>query len=177
MAKKPLPSDAPKAPKTEKKGGGGFWAQILVMLALTALVLVSLPTVVVMLFGMMPSVVAYVIDRSPQKYQTFSVGAMNFCGVFPYVYKVWSAGGGMGKAIATLTDVFVLLVMYGSAAFGWMLFALIPPVIVSFMRVVNERRIAELRDKQKELIEEWGQDIAQVQDAPLRRGQMPKQVG
>ena len=125
------------------------------------LVLVALPTVMVLGFGMVPTIVAWVIDRSSQKFATFCVGGLNFCGVFPYILDLWSGPHTPSAATSILTNVFSLAVMYGSAAFGWMMYSAIPPVIVSVLTVMTQRRIAQLRTAQRRIIEEWGEEVAQ----------------
>lgn len=148
------------------------------------LVMVALPTVILLLAGMMPSLVAWVIDRTQQKYATFCVGGLNFCGVFPYVLDLWSGAHTFGATLAILTDVFALVVMYGTAAFGWMMYNSIPPVIVSVLTVITQRRIAQLRTSQRRIIEEWGEEVAEggsgiappaVGEGPPAKGPEPEQ--
>ncbi len=124
------------------------------------LVLVALPTVMLLFFGMLPTIVAYFIDRTQQKYAAFSVGGLNFCGVFPHVLELWDGYHSIGSALGILTDVFSLVVMYGVAVLGWALFSVIPPVVVSVLTVMAQRRVANLRTSQRHIIEEWGEDVA-----------------
>lgn len=168
MAKQPAKGKAPppakgggKAPPAQKKSGAPM-TMVGIAAALVGLVVVALPTVVLLFFGMLPTVVAYLIDRTPQKYATFCVGGMNFCGVFPYVLDLWNGIHSMSNAFHILTDVFALLLMYGTAAFGWALFASIPPVVVSVLTVIAQRRVSTLRTNQRRIIEEWGEDVAKV---------------
>lgn len=131
-----------------------------VLLVGTFLLVIAAPTMVVMFFGMLPTLVAYIIDRSPQKSATFSVGAVNFIGVFPYVMELWTGVNSIDQALNLVTDIFAMLVMYASAAFGWLLFMAMPTVVSSFVIVLQQRKIAQLRAEQKELIEEWGAEVA-----------------
>ena len=59
-----------------------------------------------------------------------------------------------------MSDVFTLLAIYGSAAFGWLMFMAIPPVVATFLTVVSQRRVAQLRTLQREIIDEWGESVA-----------------
>jgi hypothetical protein len=70
----------------------------------------------------------------------------------------------MNAAIFILTDVFTLVVMYGAAAFGWMIFQSLPPIIATFITVLAQSRISSLRSAQLKLIEEWGDIVAAPQD-------------
>ncbi len=128
------------------------------------LVVVSLPTVLLLLFGMLPTIVAYIVDPSKHKASTISVGGMNFAGVFPYLLSLWNGIHSIDTALGVLTDVFALMVMYSAAACGWMVFVAVPPVVAVLLNVMAERRIAALRASQKRIIEEWGKDAAQTRN-------------
>jgi hypothetical protein len=121
-------------------------------------------TLIVFFLGMVPTFVALVVDRTSQKYAAVCVAALNFAGVFPYLLKLWQGLQTMDAANRIVTDVFVLFVMYGAAAFGWMLFATIPPVVQSFLAVLDQRRVAQLRADQKRIVEEWGESVARTQE-------------
>lgn len=146
------------------------------------LIIISLPTVTLVFFGMLPTIVAYIVDNTKQKYTTACVGGLNFCGVFPYILDLWMTSHTLDYAKDLLTDVFALLVMYGAAAFGWMIFVSIPPVVLAILNVIAQRRVATLRNNQVKIIEEWGRDVAMpdgdLTDTPLpdeKKGKDKKQ--
>ena len=56
---------------------------------LVLLLMAALPTVMVIAFGMLPGMVAFIVDRSKERSATFCVGGMNLCGVFPYLLELW----------------------------------------------------------------------------------------
>ena len=112
---------------------------------------------ILVIVGLSPTIVAFMIDRSPKKYATFCVGGMNVSGVFPSFLNLWTEQNGI-KDI--LTNPFDVTIMFASAAFGWLLFVAIPPVIKSLLTVVAHHRIAVMRGKQKEMIRDWGEGIA-----------------
>jgi len=147
------------------RGGGdirvtkAIWAIVFIFL----MVVISAPTVFVVGIGMLPTLVAYLIDRSQQKYATFCVGGLNTCGVFPYLLKIWTDTHSIDAAIDIITDVFSLSVMFAAAGFGWMLFLSIPPVISAFLNVLAERRVQVLREVQRKIIEEWGNSVTETQ--------------
>lgn len=141
-----------------------FWGLTIFSL----LIIVALPTVMFLGFAMLPALVAGIVDRTEEKSATFCVGGLNFCGVFPYLLDLWFGDHTVGQSIALLTDVFVLAVMYGGAGMGWMLYLSLPPVIASFIQVMSERRLEQLRKTQKSIIQEWGDEI--VTDADMGDG-------
>ncbi|HEY9163702.1 MAG TPA: acyl-CoA synthetase [Magnetovibrio sp.] len=131
-----------------------------ILVTLTFLIVIAAPTMIVLFFGMLPTLVAYIIDRSEQKSATFCVGSINFIGVFPYIMDLWVKNNGIDAALNDVTDLFAMLIMYSSAAFGWLLFMAMPTVVASFVTVIQQRKVAQLRAQQKELIEEWGAEVA-----------------
>lgn len=150
MAKKSGPQKQRRATLTP------VWLSVIFAL----LVIVSLPTVMVLFFGMLPTIVAYIVDRTEEKYSTFCVGGMNFSGVFDYLLDLWGGRHSLSGAVDVLTDVWALLVMYGSASFGWLVFNIVPPLVAAILTVMAQRRVAQLRTMQRQLIEEWGEEVA-----------------
>ena len=116
------PPDAVAA-HTQAKGTRLMWWAIII----GGMMMWSLSSMMILLFGMLPTLVAFIIDRSPRNYAMYCVGGMNFSGVFPYLLDLWTGNHEFNTAIDILTDVFNLLVMYSGAGFGWMLFMAIPP--------------------------------------------------
>jgi len=115
---------------------------------------------ILLLLGLSPTIVAFMIDRSPRKYSAFCVGGMNIAGVFPSFLNLWSGNNSIRGAMEILTNPFDVTIMFAGAAFGWLLYVAIPPVIKSLLTVVAQHRIAVLRGEQKELIKDWGEGIA-----------------
>ena len=149
---------AKQSKPAKRKGGKGssliLWAFMLVM------VMIAFPGMIMLLFiGMLPTVVAYIIDRTQKKYATFCVGAMNLSGVFPFLRDLWTGNNNIHGAIEIMTNAFDLIVMYAAASFGWLLYIAVPPVVNALLAVAAQHRIAQLRSRQRELIREWGQEI------------------
>ena len=124
----------------------------------------SLPSLIVLSVGLLPTGVAFIIDRSDHKSGTFCVGGMNLTGVLPFIIKLWSGTHTVAAAIEIISDIFSLLIMYAAAGFGWMMFLAIPPVIQSFLAVISQTRLKVLRANQKKIIEEWGPEVVAIPD-------------
>jgi len=130
--------------------------------------MVSFPGLVILVIvGMVPTIVAFMIDRAPKKYAAFCVAGMNLSGVFPAVIDLWQGANDIKAAMGIITNVFGLTVMYAAAAFGWLIFMAIPPVVAALMAVAAQQRVMQLRAGQRELINEWGQEIAQGQGGAI----------
>ena len=159
-----MATGAPVQNQQKKKSIASLWPLIMVAL----LMVVAGPTALILFFGMMPAIVAFLVDRTRQKYGPLCVTGMNFCGVFPVLLDLWTTEHSFSAAFELLVEPMMLLMMYGAAAFGWMLFLAVPPVIASFIAVVTERRIVYLRSVQKKMVDEWGDEVARV--AKEKRG-------
>jgi hypothetical protein len=54
--------------------------------------------------------------------------------------------------------------MLSAAAFGWLMFTFIPPVVGAFLTVLSQRRVQNLRNEQRKLIEEWGEAVTRTKE-------------
>lgn len=129
------------------------------------MMMISLPTVILVCLGMLPTLVAWVIDRSDGKHATFCVCGLNFSGLFPFLMDVWFINHSTDMAIRILTDVFNLIIIFGAAAFGWLLYTAVPPVITTFLSVMAQHRMTILKTTQSNITEEWGEKVASTIEA------------
>ena len=148
-----------KSVKNNKNGGSSL--RPLLWVILLSIVLLKFPeSVILLIVGMLPTMVAFIIDKSSGKYATLCVGAMNITGVFPSILELWTGQNSFSQAIQIITNVFDLVIMYGAAGFGWILYIVIPSVVSALLNLLAQRRITRLRNQQRELINEWGKDVA-----------------
>ena len=120
-----------------------------------------LPTVLVLVIGMVPTIVAFFTDRRREKYAAFCVGAMNLLGVLPVALGMWTRDHSMDSAMRNVTNVFNWFMMYGAAAIGWGLYSITPAIVAFVLRVQIERRISKMQGYQQELIDEWGEGVTE----------------
>ena len=125
------------------------------------LMVFAAPALIVFFVGMAPTAVAMFIDRDPQKHASVSVAAMNFAGVSPSLVDFLWGTASFSRAIELVSDVFVLVVIYGAAAAGWVLIMLLPPVTAIVLRVTSESRIQTFRKQQRQLVEDWGEALTE----------------
>ena len=145
-------------PRASKTINWNFWLGVSVVLIL--FMIFSLPSLIVLTVGLLPTGVAFIIDRSDQKSGTFCVGGMNISGVVPFIFKLWSDNHTIVVAIEIVSDIFSLLIMYAAAGLGWIMFLTVPPIIASFLSVISQTRVKVLKASQNKILDEWGPEIA-----------------
>ncbi len=152
-----------KSPANKKEGKKGSAGGLLAWLLALIFGVFALPTLLLLLVGMAPTLVAYfIMDRHPAKYITRAVGYLNFSGCLPYAIDLWRGGGGLWdfeNLLLVVSNPFSLLVMYSAAAVGWAILFAAPPVVASYLAVTSEMKEKNLKARQKELIDNWGRNV------------------
>ncbi len=175
---------ADENPPAEQQGGTTgppAMYKILAWFLAPVFVITALPTVILLTVGLVPTIVAYIVDRHPMKYASRTVGYLNFCGCLPYALRLWTGDHSVDAVIAILVDPFAWFAMYGAAAVGWLIYFATPPVVAAWMAVNHEIRQQALKSRQTELINEWGNTVrrsaAEAAAADSRRsGAVPSQA-
>eukprot|EP01012_Entosiphon_sulcatum_P035817 TRINITY_DN45531_c0_g1_i1.p2 TRINITY_DN45531_c0_g1~~TRINITY_DN45531_c0_g1_i1.p2 ORF type:complete len:163 (+),score=21.69 TRINITY_DN45531_c0_g1_i1:266-754(+) len=145
------------APRKRKKKKGGLLTLILLIIPAA---LIVLPTTILFGIGMIPTIVAYVVDRDPEKSAPITVGGLNFCGCMPFAIDLWRHQHTISAAGKIFADPLAWLVMYGAAAVGWGLYYGIPPLVAGVEVSRSESRLDVLKQKKVALVQEWGPDVA-----------------
>lgn len=123
------------------------------------LMVIAAPALIVLVVGMVPTAVALSVDRDPKKLGAVSVAAMNFAGTSPYLVGMVLGDASLSHTLELITNVFVLAVIYGAAAAGWLLVMALPPVTTIVLRIISDARIDALRKEQSQLVEDWGEGV------------------
>jgi len=99
-------------------------------------------------------------DRSLARYAWICVGGLNFAGLAPALLTLWFGHHEIPYAVSQLTSLKVLLMAYGGAAVGWMLYFAAPPVVGVILQATSQRRAESMRKQMAKLQEEWGDEVA-----------------
>ncbi len=134
-------------------------ALLVMKLALLALIPFSLPTMLLLFAGMLPTLVAALADRTTSRYAWICVGGLNFAGLSPAVLTLWFGHSEITYALQLVTSVPVMLMAYLAAAAGWGLYFMMPPIVMTLMAATSKRRAASLHAQLKKLEEEWGKEV------------------
>jgi hypothetical protein len=162
-----------KRPPRRRGSSGGA---LLLLLLLAPAGLMMMPTSVLILAGLAPTFVAYFIDRDPEKSAALTVGAMNLCGIAPFVVRLWQRGHEMAVTLRMLADPGTWLIMFGAAAIGWLLYFFIPQIVAAVMSLRSQAKIKELEERRSMLVADWGAEVmAKPGDKPEPAGLMNEQ--
>jgi 1,4-dihydroxy-2-naphthoate octaprenyltransferase len=126
----------------------------------------ALPTMLVLTLGLLPTLVAFIVDAHPRKYAARSVGFLNFAGTLPFLVTLWSKNQNLIEAMRILTDVYAWLVIYTAAAAGWIIYLGMPSVAGFLMELTAARRIRKLDAERRRLIQEWGDGVNRAGSLP-----------
>ena len=159
MAKAAAKTKGKAAPPAKSKGKGGGSNRLLIIITLMALVPFSLPTMMVLLVGLLPTLGAALSERGKARYAWICVGGVNFAGLSPWLFKLWFGHHTLEYAFSQITGVTMLLAAYGASAVGWLLYISMPPIVGVFSGINSKRRMTVLVDSQKKLIDQWGAEV------------------
>ena len=162
-AAKPKPK--PK-PKPARRGGSEAVGLVVLSGAVLFLSVVALPVCVLLVVGMTPSIVAYIVDQTPRRTLTLTVAPLNLAGTAPYCMQLWFGVDTMHALGTFIGDVWVWLVMYLAAAFGWLLYLGMPVIVHFLLERSIDRRKARLVQIQKKLRAEWGEEVDAASQVP-----------
>lgn len=149
-----------KDPPTGGGSGGINWTKlaVVVVVALPAMV-VLLPTTMLIFVLSLPTAAAFLIDRTKDRYLVATVGLLNLCGLLPAVIALWDQGQSFDSALRLLSDMTYWLAAFGAAGVGWAIFISIPPLVATYYAIVTQHRVVQLRRRQKQLVEAWGEEV------------------
>jgi hypothetical protein len=163
MAKPPASKKRPAKPKRPApRRGSDVLAGIVLATALVVLAAVALPVAVLLVVGMVPSIVAYIIDQTPRRTLTLTVGPLNLAGTAPFCIQLWFGVDTMHAMVQYMTSVWVWLVMYLAAAAGWLLHLGMPMIVHFLLERAIDGRKAKLLQIQNRLRAEWGDEVDAV---------------
>jgi hypothetical protein len=165
MAKKEKDAapDAPGNGKAKKPGresgrGMGWRGRMLGVFGLVAAV-ACLPSAMILLIGMMPALVAALLDRAHKGAKGLTVGAMNLAGCSPFLIQLWSKGNKFDLALSIISDPRTIVVIYSAAGIGYMIDWALTGIIASFMMQSGLKRRKDILRLQDTLERRWGPEV------------------
>jgi hypothetical protein len=144
--------------KPKKKGGKLGFIFFLILFGICAPFM--MPTLTLLLVGLLPTFVALITDNDPHKSSTAAIGAMNFAGLTPFVIDLWVKGQTMENAFIILRQPSNWLIMLGAAGIGQLIVFAVPQAMASLTLARAESRLKLLKQNLEQLKAGWGSDVA-----------------
>jgi hypothetical protein len=132
--------------------------------------LLFLPTTLLLTVGLLPAVVAFAVDRDPEKYAAIAVGPLNFAGLLPFLLELWQGANSMAQLEQIAARPANWILVYGAAAFGWSIYTALPPAVAGVLVSRRRRKIEELKAKRMRLVSEWGEEVTGAAPPPAEAG-------
>ena len=130
--------------------------KIFIGLGLFLLILTSLPIVVILLIGLLPTLTILLTDpKNTQK--AIIVGSFNLAGVFIYLVNILNSYS-VRDAFFVFSDIFNLIVMLGSAALGLIIYAELPNLVIWIYKATAQKRLSNIESRLQKLALDWGQE-------------------
>lgn len=117
--------------------------------------------VVLLLLTMIPTIVSWFTQSQNNKDRTFTIGAMNLAGAAPFILELWRNSGDITVFFMLIQWPIMYVVAYGGAAIGIAVDWITVSVVSSILLQRARKRLTWIEDKQKEMVEIWGSEVAQ----------------
>lgn len=144
------------AKKRKKKKGLGLQVFFIIMLIMC--VMFSAISILLVV-GMIPTLVAAIIDKTEGRVRMWSVGAMNFAGCAPFILEVFKKGNEITVAMAYVLQPRTIVVMYFAAGLGYLIDWAMTGIVSSIMVQKTKARLIEIQKEQKAMVERWGVEV------------------
>jgi len=124
------------------------------------LAVVLLPSTMLLVAGMAPTIAAFFVDNTKKKTKVLTVGSMNLAGCTPFLFELWMYGKNFEKSLSIIFDPQAIVIMYTAAAIGYTIDWGLTAFISTIMYQQGLKRQKEIKQRQSELIERWGKHVS-----------------
>jgi len=112
--------------------------------------------------GMIPTAVVWLMDRTRGKLTTITAGSMNALALSFLLIQLFDNGQTLQAAIKILSNPVYWFFLLAVSGFGWFVAQTMPVFIVGVITARDKNRLNKIRTRQQMLVEEWGEGITEV---------------
>lgn len=142
----------------KKRKKVGYKGQIVIVVCVLVSILFSALSIILAI-GMIPTLVAAIVDKSEGKMRALTIGVLNFAGCTPFMIEVFKAGNNIETAINYIVKPETIIVMYFAAGMGYVIDWAMTGIVSSLTIQKTKKRLKEIEKIKKELIERWGLEV------------------
>jgi hypothetical protein len=147
-----------KKEKAKSKKGRSIKSRLLSIFALIAII-VFMPTAIIVVFGMMPTLVLAAFETNKRRTKALTVGPLNLAGCMPFLFHLWDTGAEFDNAVIIVTNPLSISVMWGAAAVGYIIFWCMTGIVGAFVTENAKARLKAIKKHQDRLVERWGPEV------------------
>lgn len=147
-----------KIARGRKNRKGGIGAQALGLFGFITAV-VFMPTTIMLFFGMLPTLVAGLVDRTGKGTKALTVGSMNLAGCTPFLLDLWTKGQTAENALTIISDPRTIIVIYCAAGIGYLIDWAMSGIVATVMIQRSGSRLKDIKKRQAGLVERWGEEV------------------
>lgn len=147
------------APVKKKKKKALTWKMQLVLIFVLLAAIAAMPTTALLCIGMLPTVVAWLIDRTKERTRALTVGAMNAAGCTPFILQLWMTTNTLPNSLMIISDPRTIIVMYCAAGVGYLIDWAISGLVGSVMVQRATSRRDQIAKRKAALVERWGKEV------------------
>lgn len=134
-----------------------LFQKLLLVIFLILISIISFPIVLILIFGLLPTLTILFIDKKNYDKQLI-VGCFNIAGVFFYLFGLLNKFR-LGEQNDIADNIFMIIVMLGSAALGLLLYNELPNLYAYVYKLFAVRKIDKINARLAKLKEDWGEEI------------------
>ncbi len=147
------------AKKTPPKQSSGLIHALSVLAALALTGFFFAGSAVFLLICLIPTFIAFFVDRNLPRTLGVTVGAANLTGAVPRWLEVVEANHDPVFALNLALQPMTLLMAYAAAAIGWIIYLAATRFVALVVVSKAEMRIQRLLKQEQNLVERWGPEI------------------
>lgn len=136
----------------------GYKAQLFIVICVLVSVLFSAISIILAI-GMLPSVVATIVDRTEGKIRALTISAMNLAGCTPFIIDVFKGGNNIETAINYIVQPETIIVMYFAAGIGYVIDWSMTGIVSSMIVQKGKKRLKDIDKHKKEMVDRWGVEV------------------
>lgn len=131
----------------------------LVFILALPVALLLLPSTIVLLASLLPTLVAFTIDDGKKRHLTVTVLSFNLAGSCYFLRQLWKMGQDIQHIAPALSNEMGWFCALGGAALGWMIFLIVPGIWAQISKAQSSYLLFGLRREQKKLVDLWGDSV------------------
>lgn len=115
--------------------------------------------VLIMLVVFIPTLVAALLDKSPNHALSFCVGMCNLAAAVPCFFNLFSTQFSVMSVYRAIHDPLTLLMILCGAGLGWGIYIGVPTITISYYRSHDKSYLQKLLNRHKTIQDHWGEAI------------------